>query len=214
MGVGGGVFTNRKEIADKVRMYRDWGRQADTNKSENKKHKTLPEDYNPRFIYEKIGYNFQILELQAAMGSIQLRKTEQIKKARKGNFDYITKHLSRFSDLILPSPLPGADICWFSYPLTTKGDRGKLLKHLEENGIETRPLFCGDITKHPAYDPSMYRISGNMEGADYITKHSFWVSLHPSLKKSDLSYIIKVFSAYFATHENYKNNPGKTSDSR
>src|SRR3990167_1251872 len=64
MGVGGGIFTNDKKIAQKVRMYRDWGRQADINKSENKKHKGLPQDYNPHFIYEKIGFNFQILELQ------------------------------------------------------------------------------------------------------------------------------------------------------
>src|SRR3990167_2474490 len=51
-GVGGAVFTNNKEIAKNIRMYRDWGRQADINKSENLKHKTLPKDYNPRFIYE------------------------------------------------------------------------------------------------------------------------------------------------------------------
>src|SRR3990167_4989681 len=103
MGVGGGVFTSNKELAKRARMYRDWGRQADINKSENKKWKTLPEDYNPRFIYEKIGYNFQILELQAAMGRVQLRKTKQIKEARKRNFDYLVKHLSKFEDLILPS---------------------------------------------------------------------------------------------------------------
>src|SRR3990167_4405901 len=39
--VGGAVFTNNKEIAKNIRMYRDWGRQADINKSENLKNKTL-----------------------------------------------------------------------------------------------------------------------------------------------------------------------------
>lgn len=102
MGVGGGIFMNDKLLALRARMYRDWGRQANINKSENLKHKTLPKDYNPRFIYEKIGYNFQILDLQAAMGRVQLRKTHLIKAARKRNFDYLTKHLSKFSNLILP----------------------------------------------------------------------------------------------------------------
>ncbi|OGO93128.1 MAG: hypothetical protein A3F10_05575 [Coxiella sp. RIFCSPHIGHO2_12_FULL_42_15] len=200
MGVGGGVFTNNKALAQKVRMYRDWGRQADINKSENKKWKTLPEDYNPRFIYEKIGYNFQILELQAAMGRVQLRKANDIKKARKKNFDYLTKNLAKFGDLILPSPTPGIknpDICWFSYPITTRGDRGALLRHLEENGIETRPLFSGNITRHPAYTKSEFRISGDLTGADLITRHSFWISCHPSLTKSDLKYIVKTFDDYF-----------------
>src|SRR3990167_1112520 len=165
MGVGGGVFTNSREIAQRVRMYRDWGRQADINKSENKKWKTLPKDYNPRFIYEKIGYNFQILELQAAMGRVQLRKIKQIKEARKRNFDYLAKHLSKYEDLIMPKVIEGADVCWFAFPLTYKGDRGKLLKHLEKNGIETRPLFSGNISKHPAYAKSKFKISGKLAGA-------------------------------------------------
>jgi len=203
MGVGGGVFTNDKDIATKVRMYRDWGRQADINKSENKKHKKLPEDYNPRFIYEKVGYNFQILELQAAMGRVQLRQAEQIKRARKSNFDYLTKHLSRFSNLVLPYSLQGADVCWFSYPITTKGDRGQLLRHLESHGIETRPLFSGDITRHPAYTPEDYRISGKLKEANTITNQSFWISCHPSLSKKDLKYIINVFEKYY---ENYGKN--------
>ena len=101
--------------------------------------------------------------------------------------------------------LINADVCWFSFPITYSGNRGKLLRHLEKNGIETRPMFSGNICLHPAYKPTSYRISGSLEGANYITKHSFWVSLHPSLKKSDLSYIIKVFDNFFVTHEKDKN---------
>ena len=197
MGVGGGVFTNNTEIARRVRMYRDWGRQADINKSENKKHKALPKDYNPRFIYEKIGYNFQILDLQAAMGRVQLRKANQIKKARKKNFDYLYEHLSKHKGLSLPLWIENADVCWFSFPITYTGNRGKLLRHLEKNGIETRPLFSGNITHHPAYSKSKFRISGKLREADYITEHSFWISCHPSLTKSDLKYIVKTFNNYF-----------------
>lgn len=197
MGVGGGVFTSDSNLAKKVRMYRDWGRQADINKSENKTHKTLPKDYNPRFIYEKIGYNFQILELQAAMGRVQLRKTKQIKEARRHNFNYLYNHLPKGVGLILPHFHAHADVCWFAFPLTYKGGRGKLLRHLERWGIETRPMFSGNITRHPAYTKDMYRISGRLKEADYITKHSFWISCHPSLTKSDLKYIVKVFDQFF-----------------
>src|SRR3990167_1075742 len=200
MGVGGAVFTRNKRIARNVRTYRDWGRQADINKSENKKHKALPQDYNPRFIYEKIGYNFQILELQAAMGRVQLRKIKKIKEARKRNFDYLTNHLAEFSDLILPSPTPGIknpDICWFSYPLTTRGDRGKLLRYLEKNGIETRPLFSGNILAHSAYQSVKCRVSGKLDGANYIMKHSFWISCHNHLSKEDLEYMINVFNKFY-----------------
>ena len=180
-------------------MYRDWGRQADINKSENLKHKTLPKDYNPRFIYEKIGYNFQILELQAAMGRVQLRKTEEIMTRRQENFWFLLASLSIYDDLIMPVWNKDADICWFAFPLSVnKGrDRGKLLRYLEKKGIETRPMFSGNITKHPAYKNSKFRISGKLEGANFIMKNSFWVSLHPSLTMLDLTYVVKVFKEFF-----------------
>ena len=197
MGVGGGVFTNNKELSQKVRMYRDWGRQADIDKSENKKHLSLPQDYNPRFIYEKIGYNFQILDLQAAMGRVQLRKIKQIKKARQKNFEYLYEHLSKYPKLGMPHWVEGANVCWFAFPLSVAEKRGKLLKYLEKRGIETRPMFSGNITRHPAYRNSNFKISGELEGADLITSHSLWISCHPSLTESDLRYIIKTFDEYF-----------------
>ena len=89
------------------------------------------------------------------------------------------------------------DFCWFAFTITFSGDRGKLLKHLERNGIETRPLFSGNITRHPAYNNGDYRISGELDEANYITDHSFWISCHPSLTKPDLKYMVKTFDNFF-----------------
>ncbi len=196
MGVGGGVFTNDKKIAENVRMYRDWGRQANTTKKN--KYTSLPKDHNPRFIYEKVGYNFQILELQAAMGRVQLRKAKKIKALRQANFDYLVEKLDVFTKLLMPLTLEGADICWFALPITYMGnDRGKLIAHLEKNGIETRSMFAGNITKHPAYKKSKYRISGKLKDADYILKHSFWIGVHPRMTKKDREHVVKTFKDFF-----------------
>lgn len=199
MGQGGGVFTNDKELARKVLMYRDWGRQADLTSRTNKKWKTLPKHYDARFIYEKIGFNISPLELQAAMGRVQLKKTNKIKRLRKHNFDYLYKHLSKFPDLIMPEWNKDADVCWFSFPLTTKGNRGALVEHLEKNGIETRSMFAGNIVKHPAYKDSNYRISkSGLNDADYILEHSFWIGCHPRMTQADREYVVKIFKAYYA----------------
>lgn len=195
MGVGGGVFTNDRELAGRVKQYRDWGRQANTTSVHTCK--TLPKDYNPRFVYDKIGYNFQILELQAAMGRVQLRKAKKIKRLRKKNFDYLVKNLCQFKELVMPTVVNRADVCWFALPLTTLGHRGHLVAHLEKNGIETRSMFSGDITKHPAYVKSKYRIGSSLDEADFILRQSFWITVHPRLTKDDLDYIIKVFRDYF-----------------
>lgn len=199
MGVGGGVFTNDQSLATKVRMYRDWGRKADS--TEKNTCSTLPADYNPRFIYEKIGYNFQILELQAAMGRVQLKKSDKIKKLRKKNFDYLFHHLKKYEDLIMPKWVDGADICWFAFPITctSEGERGKLVAYLEEKGMETRSMFAGNITAHPAYENSDYKVHGKLEESNYIMRNSFWITVHPRLTKSDLEYIVKTFDEYFKT---------------
>lgn len=201
MGVGGGIFTNSKQLAQKVRQYRDWGRQANT--TEPHKIKTLPKDYNPRFVYDKIGYNFQILELQAAMGRVQLRKSDKIKRLRQKNFNYLIRNLGKFPALIMPTWVDDADVCWFSFPITTRGNRGKLVSYLEKHGIETRSMFAGNILRHPAYFGKKlnYKVLGELQESDYILEHSFWITCHPRLRKSDLEYINKVFKDYYAKSE-------------
>ncbi len=202
MGQGGGVFTNDKEYARKVFMYRDWGRQSHIPRRVNgKKWPTLPEDYDARFIYEKVGYNLGPLELQAAMGRVQLKKVGMIKRRRARNFAYLYKELSQFPDLILPHWIKGANPSWFSFPLSTKSDRGKLVGFLEKNGIETRSMFAGDITKHPAYKPSMYRLGNTLTNCQFILKQSFWISVHPRYSTKDLKYVVDVFKKYYAKSE-------------
>ncbi len=202
-GVGGVVFTNDKDLMEKVRMYRDWGRQANTTKPNT--HKELPDDYNPRFIYEKIGWNFQILELQSAMGRVQLRKAKKIKALRKRNFEYITGNLPVWVET--PAWLADADVCWFAIPLYVEGFRGELVAHLEKNGIETRSLMSGDITKHPAYKDTKYRIGNKLDGAQDILRDAFWISCHPSLSKRDMDRVIDTF--YDFTPSNNLNRPYK-----
>lgn len=199
MGVGGGVFTNDTKLMQNIRMYRDWGRQADLGSTEKY---GLPEDYNPRFIYEKIGYNFQILELQAAMGRVQLKKAAKIKQLRKKNFDFLNKALAKYDQyLVLPKSVKDADICWFAFPLSVKGGlkRGDIVAHLEKNGIETRSMFAGNIIKHPAYKGVKYRIGTPLTEANRILKDSFWISVHPRLTDEDRAYVLEVFEDFFAS---------------
>jgi CDP-6-deoxy-D-xylo-4-hexulose-3-dehydrase len=177
-------------------MYRDWGRQADLTSRTNEKWPSLPRDYDARFIYEKIGYNLSPLELQAAMGRVQLRKTARIKKLRRRNFDYLYQELSKIPQLIMPRWVDGAEPSWFSFPITTKGERGELVAFLEENGIETRSMFAGNIVLHPAYAGVQYRDAGINE-ANTILHKSFWVSVHPRYTPKQLKYIVKTIQKFY-----------------
>ncbi len=190
-GTGGVVFTNDKKLMENVRMYRDWGRQMNTTKAN--KYEELPADYNPRFIYEKVGYNFQILELQSALGRVQLRKAQKIKELRRKNVIYLRDALAEYN---LGLPWNFGDVCWFALSISSP-ERAELVKHLEAHGIETRSMMSGNICAHPAYKNTKYRIGNKLDGADIILKNSFWVSCHPSLSESDLKYMVDVFRSYY-----------------
>lgn len=198
MGQGGGVFTSNRELARKVRMYRDWGRQSDIPRRTNgSKWPTLPADQDARFIYEKVGYNLGPLELQAAMGRIQLKKTEMIKRKRAANFKYLYNHLKEIPYLMMPVWVDGADPSWFSFPITVakEGLRAGLVAHLEANGIETRSLFTGNVLKHPAYAKMKIR-HGDLSEADFILRNSFWIGCHPRMTQEDREYVTKIFRDY------------------
>jgi CDP-4-dehydro-6-deoxyglucose reductase, E1 len=200
MGQGGATFTNSDELDRKVKMYRDWGRQTNTETRTNgDKWPELPPDQDSRFIYEKIGYNLSPLELQAAMGRVQLRRVEDTKEARRKNYEYFREHLSKYPELIMPKVVAGAEPSWFALPLTYTGDRGALVKHLEDNGIETRSMFTGNVLRHPAYKNVKHR-KGNLDQADYILHKSFWVGVHQSYTQEDREYMIKTFDDYLGKH--------------
>lgn len=195
MGVGGGVFTDDHKLHENVRMYRDWGRQANTEKPTT--YPLLPADQNPRFVYEKIGYNFQVLELQAAMGRVQLRKLRATKNARLKNYQYLKEKLAEFPMVYVPESDPRASTCWFALPIFYIGDRAPLVKHLESRGIETRSMFAGNILRHPMAKGMRVR-HGKLDMADLILHHAFWVSVHPALSNDDMDYVIKAFRDFGA----------------
>lgn len=202
MGQGGGIFTNNKELARKVRMYRDWGRQSDIPRRVNGlKWPTLPEDYDARFIYEKVGYNLGPLELQAAMGRVQLKRTAFIKRRRKENFSYLFSKLSQFPDLVMPRWHKDADPSWFSFPLSTRSERGPLVAFLEKNGIETRSMFTGNVTKHPMCANIHYRQVGLLTEANIILHKSWWIGVHPRYGKKDLDWVVSIFAKYYGKNK-------------
>ncbi len=178
-GEGGAVFTNDSEFADRVVSIRDWGRILDF---ENRK-KALgdfPAEYR-RYIYGELGSNLKPLELQAAMGRVQLRRLQEFKKARKRNAEVLSKILSNHEDkIILPIANSQADICWYTYPITLKStQRKKILEALDRANIEWRPILAGNIARQPAFADHVI-VRDQLNNADQLLNRSFWVSVHPT----------------------------------
>jgi len=194
MGEGGAVFCDDYKIADKVRSLRDWGRAGESDlRSVSPK---LPKDYPARYVYSEIGYNLRPLELQAAMGRVQLRKILAIRKARQQNFDRLKKIFSNRTGIKLIVPLPNAWPAWFSFPLLVE-KRAPLIKYLEKKNIETRPVFAGNILMHPAYRNVKVKKFSGLKDSDEILNKALFIGVHPLIPIEAFDYIQEVVDEYF-----------------
>ncbi len=178
-GEGGVVLTNDDELADRVISIRDWGRILDFE-DRKKELGDFPADYR-RYIYSELGSNLKPLELQAAMGRVQLRRLQEFKKKRKRNAEVLRKILSEYKDrVILPSHHPNADVCWYTFPVTLRrGSRKKVLEALDKANIEWRPILAGNIARQPAFVNHII-VRDKLNNSDQLLNQSFWVSVHPT----------------------------------
>ena len=127
--------------------------------------------------------------MQAAIGVAQLEKFPEFVERRKHNFARLREKLECVSDkLILPVACENSDPSWFGFLITCKEgvDRNALTKYLEENKIQTRNLFAGNLVKHPCFDEMRrtgegYRVCGSLEVTDRIMKDTFWIGVYPGM---------------------------------
>ncbi|MFB6147869.1 MAG: DegT/DnrJ/EryC1/StrS family aminotransferase, partial [Candidatus Nanohaloarchaea archaeon] len=73
----------------------------------------------------------------------------------------------------------------------------ELREHLEERGIETRPVLSGNITRHSYFQQGPGRKEGGLEGADHIHENGLYVSCHPYLTESHMDHVAEAVREFF-----------------
>lgn len=202
MGEGGAVYTNNPLLNKCIRSFRDWGRDCVCPSGKDnlcghrfdRQYGELPLGYDHKYVYSHFGYNLKATDLQASIGCAQLDKFPSFAEKRRQNFAYLAEKLGSVQDrLILPKACPSSNPSWFGFLITCKEgvDRNKLVQYLEENGIQTRMLFAGNLIKHPCFDEMRrtgcgYRVVGSLENTDRIMMNSFWIGVYPGMTKEML----------------------------
>jgi len=211
MGEGGAIVTSNEELARLARSFRDWGRDCYCGPGENntcgkrftQQYGRLPIGYDHKYVTAHIGYNLKLTDMQAAVGVAQLDKLEGFTEARKRNHAYLSKRLTPYGErLMLPEATPNSDPSWFGYVITVADNAGfsrsELVQHLEDNKIETRNLFSGNILSHPAYDQIEHRIVGGLANTDKVMNDTFFVGVYPGLTTEMLAYMGDIFDDFFS----------------
>lgn len=213
MGEGGAVVTNNPQLHVIVNSFCDWGRDCWCRTGQDnrcgRRFKMqlgkLPYGYDHKYIYSHVGFNLKATDLQASIGVAQIDKLPKFIKARRSNFDFLLKEIKKYDKFfILPTWDKKAEPCWFGFMLIIKKDapfkRLDIVNFLQENKIETRSLFAGNLLRHPAYVGVKNRVIGNLENSDYIMEGGFWIGVYPGNTKQILKYVVSKFKEFLARY--------------
>ena len=209
MGEGGCVVTDDERLARIARSFRDWGRDCycaggETNTCGTRfsqRFGSLPEGYDHKYVYSHIGYNLKVTDMQAAIGCAQLGKLDGFIARRRANFERLLDVLRPFEDrLVLPRPTPHADPSWFGFAITVRDSAGftraDMVKFLEANRVETRPLFAGNLLRHPAFQGIPHRVVRDLENTDMVMNGTFFIGVYPGLDSARLDHMASVLTRF------------------
>ena len=210
MGEGGFVACDDVVCEDVLRSFREWGRGCYCVGPEANKLKcgtckarfsewipSMPgEIFDHKYVYDEIGYNLKPIELQAAMGLEQMKKLPQIHELRRRNYKLLFNVYEKYEEFFhLPRATKGSNPSWFAFPLTIRKDapftRTQIVDHLENNLIQTRPYFAGNIMLQPAYSHLMDQNEArdNFPVATHTMAHSFFHGTSPVITEEQITYI-------------------------
>jgi len=153
-------------------------------------HKVDGIPYDHKFLYGVLGYNMKCSEMSAAFGLVQLERFEDYKHKRRTNFERYLENLKDVEELILPDD--SVEPNWLAIPLQTER-RLELLTFLEENNIQTRVTFAGNVTRHPIYREYLQ----DFENADAIMKNGFLLGAHHGMSVEDVDYVCNKIKEFF-----------------
>lgn len=214
MGEGGALFTNNLILRKIILSMRDWGRDCwcPSGKDNTCKKRfswnfdNLPKGYDHKYVYSHFGYNLKVTDMQAAIGVAQLDKLDYIVNARRKNHLYLLNALRDLNEyFILPEKEPLSEPSWFGFTLTVRDNAGfcksDIVSYLENNKIQTRMLFAGNLLNQPCFNELRqagegYRVIGDLANTNIIMNNTFWLGVYPGMNESKLNYIVETIRSY------------------
>lgn len=173
-GEGGFVCTDNPEIYENLLHLRNQGRKN-----------------RGSFIHPRIGYNFRITDIQAAIGLVQLTKVKQIKEKKLNILNSYLEHLKDVEEVKFFRPLERSNHIPFRVCIFTKDKSENLMSFLKEKGIETRSFFF------PLNEQPCYKQSGGFKNSLYAYEHGVCLPSYPELTEKEIKYISETIKEFY-----------------
>tara|TARA_Y100000310_G_scaffold274049_1_gene289817 strand:- start:1674 stop:2759 length:1086 start_codon:yes stop_codon:yes gene_type:complete len=177
-GEGGMITTDNEEMMIKVREFREHGSLVRDN-------------------YDKLGYNFRMTDINAAIGIEQLKRLDGFNERRIENAAYLSERLKNVKGLILPVVGNGRRHIFNQYTVRVGSEfglsRDELMKVLRENEIGCNVYYPVPLHKQKLYDKKC-----SLPVAEKAAGEVLSVPVHPGVSKSDLDKIAEVIKQHEA----------------
>lgn len=179
-GGGGMIVSRNQEYLDEARYL--------TITAKN----TNPEDAL-FFVHGEVGYNYRMLNLQAALGVSQIEQLEKFIKIKEANYEIYKNQLADVEGIEILSFKNGirANHWFYSLYIDDKRfgeNRDQLMYRLIEKGIQCRPIWKLIHTLKPYIDAQGYEIEKAIDYADHILN----VPCSTNLTEEDVKYVCKM----------------------
>ena len=207
-GEGGMITSNDPELMKLCRSMAWWGRDCYCVGVQNltqcgtcgKRFDNWIQDLDTvldhKYLFTNIGYNLKPLDMQGAIGLVQLGKLDEIHRLRKeikGEMEDIIQVLPKIRGC---SEWPESDTSWFGVPVVCEDKETKrhLVDYLETRGVQTRNYFAGNLLYQPAF-----RGFGDVEdypNANKVLDLVFFLGCSPTISSDKIEYFKEIISEY------------------
>ena len=185
-GEGGMVTTNDEELWSKMWSYKDHGKDFDS--VYNKQH---PPGF--RWVHDSFGTNWRMMEIQAVIGRIQLKRMPEWKQKRNKNMDRIlsTFEGTPYFRVFKPSSdyVHAAYKCYVQVnidKLPANWSRDRIMQVINEQGIPCYSGSCSEIYLEKAFDNTPWRPKVRLPNAKKLGENSLMFLVHPTLSDESL----------------------------
>jgi CDP-6-deoxy-D-xylo-4-hexulose-3-dehydrase len=184
---GGMVTTDSKNLMETLVSIRAHGWTRGLAKS-NTIHKIPKDKWKNLYTFVLPGYNLRPIELSGAIGQIQLKKFPRFLKSRKSNASYFIRLFEGSSNYRIQKEF--GESSWFGFTLILQnkllGKRDKLVKFLNKNKVDTRPVVAGNFTRNPVMEHLNYKKLPKLKNSDIVHNQGLFIGNHHYDKRKDL----------------------------
>jgi len=198
-GFGGMACFKDKENFDLGLSLRGWGRRSslygETEDYERRFNAKIDDiNYDDKYIFDDIAYNFLPSEISAAFALVQLKNLESNINNRLDNYNYLKDNLSYSDNFFVPSSYDNVKTGWLAFPVLLQNrlasKRKEVQIFLEKAGIQTRTIFTGNILRQPVAKKFEWDSFGNFSVSDNIMETGILLGCHNRQTKEKMDYML------------------------